>query len=190
MIRRLGFEEERAPFDSGSQNARVWTEGWVARQLYFLNCGAPHVTKLPNNSPVADFSCAACAEEYELKSQARSIGAKIVVGAHRTMLERLAANNNPNLILLSYHRDERRVVNLSVVPKQFFTPAIIEECKPLAPTAKRAGWIGCNIRLSEIPDAGKINWCATASFNRRTSSLSIGSAFVSCVRRVRLRVAG
>ena len=24
-----------------TQNARVWTEGWVARELYCLNCGAP-----------------------------------------------------------------------------------------------------------------------------------------------------
>jgi type II restriction enzyme len=72
------------------------------------------------------------------------------------MLERLAADNNPNLILLSYHRPERRVTNLSVVPKQFFTAAIIEKRKPLAATARRAGWVGCNILLSLVPDAGKI----------------------------------
>jgi type II restriction enzyme len=156
VIRRLGFEEERTPFDSAPQNARVWTESWVAQQLYCLNCGAPSVSRLPNNNPVGDFSCVACAEEYELKSQAGRIGARVVDGAHKTMLERLAANNNPNLILLSYHRAEKRVLNLSVVPKQFFTPSIIEKRKPLAPTARRAGWVGCNILISQVPEIGKI----------------------------------
>jgi len=33
---------------------------------------------------------------------------------------------------------------------------IIEKRKPLAATARRAGWIGSNILLSEIPQSGKI----------------------------------
>jgi len=33
---------------------------------------------------------------------------------------------------------------------------LIEKRKPLAETARRAGWIGCNILLSQVPDAGKI----------------------------------
>ncbi|MGE0830486.1 MAG: DpnI domain-containing protein [Hyphomonadaceae bacterium] len=127
-----------------------------AQQLYCLNCGLVDVSKLPNNSPVADFSCAVCSEEYELKSQARKIGSRVPDGAHKTMLERLAASNNPSLILLAYHREERRVLDLIVVPKHFFTAQIIEKRTPLAPTAKRAGWIGCNILLSQVPETGKI----------------------------------
>ena len=33
---------------------------------------------------------------------------------------------------------------------------IIEERKPLAPTARRAGWIGSNILLNQVPESGKI----------------------------------
>ena len=33
---------------------------------------------------------------------------------------------------------------------------MIERRKPLAPTARRAGWVGCNILLEKIPDSGKI----------------------------------
>ncbi len=33
---------------------------------------------------------------------------------------------------------------------------MIEKRKPLSPTAKRAGWIGCNILLDTIPESGKI----------------------------------
>jgi len=36
----------------------------------------------------------------------------------------------------------------------FLTPSVIEERKPLSMSARRAGWIGCNIRLDLIaPDA-------------------------------------
>jgi type II restriction enzyme len=42
------------------------------------------------------------------------------------------------------------------VPKHFFLSEIIEERKPLAETARRAGWIGSNILFSKIPKAGQI----------------------------------
>ena len=71
------------------------------------------------------------------------------------MCERLAAENNPNLMLLNYNPSSG-VNNLFVVPKHFFVNEIIEERKPLAEGARRAGWIGCNILLSRVPEAGKI----------------------------------
>jgi type II restriction enzyme len=43
-----------------------------------------------------------------------------------------------------------------LVPKHFFVSGIIERRKPLAPTARRAGWEGCNILLNQIPEAGRI----------------------------------
>ena len=48
------------------------------------------------------------------------------------------------------------VSNFILIPNHFFTPRIIEKRKPLAPTAKRAGWVGCNIDISSIPESGKI----------------------------------
>lgn len=156
MIRRLGFEEESAPYEAQTQNTRVWSEGWIARELYCLNCGAPKLLKLPNNSPVGDFSCRDCAEEYEVKSQAGKIGARVVDGAYASMMQRLAANNNPSLVLLGYDKTKKTVTNLAVVPKHFFIADIIQERPPLAPTARRAGWVGCNILLSKVPEAGKI----------------------------------
>jgi type II restriction enzyme len=38
----------------------------------------------------------------------------------------------------------------------FISESFIEKRKPLGPNARRAGWIGCNILLSEIPSDGKI----------------------------------
>ena len=152
-----GFAAEEAPpFDSGSQNARVWTEQWVGDHLFCPNCGALRVSRFPQNQKVADFFCEACAEEFELKSQKGRFGRRVNDGAFGAMRERLTASNNPNFIFLNYNLARRDVTDLFFVPKHFFTMGIIQERKPLSIKAKRAGWIGCNILLSEVPDSGKI----------------------------------
>jgi type II restriction enzyme len=114
------------------------------------------MTRYKNNAPAADFFCSNCQEDYELKGHRRVLGVKIVDGAYRTMLERLTASNNPNLILLGYDHQHLMVRDLLVIPKQFFIPDIIEQRRPLSPGARRAGWIGCNIRLDGIPNVGRI----------------------------------
>ena len=153
---KLEFEEEQTPYESPSQSARAWTERWVREWAYCPNCGSSKINPFPNNSPVADFYCASCADEYELKSQKARFGNKVLDGAFRTKCERLLASNNPNLFLLNYDLNKLSVTNFLVVPKHFFVRDIIEERKPLAETARRAGWIGSNILLNEIPASGKI----------------------------------
>ena len=72
------------------------------------------------------------------------------------MLKRLTGSNNPNFFLMNYDLKSLAVIDFLVIPKHFFTPGIIEKRKPLALTARRAGWVGCNILLSHIPQVGKI----------------------------------
>ena len=108
---KFQFEESRTPYTSGSQSARAWTERWMRDWVYCPNCGSPRISSFPNNSPVADFFCAACKEEYELKSQRHTFGNKVLDGSFRTKCERLAASNNPNLFLLNYDFKERSVTN-------------------------------------------------------------------------------
>jgi type II restriction enzyme len=153
---KLGFEETQSPYESPSQSARAWTERWVSDWVYCPNCGHQKIDQFPRNRPVADFFCSACNEEYELKSQKNKFGAKVLDGAFRSMCERLSATNNPNLMLMNYDRERLSVTNLFVIPKHFFVREIIEERKPLLPTARRAGWIGCNILLAQVPASGKI----------------------------------
>ncbi|HOZ36757.1 MAG TPA: DpnI domain-containing protein [bacterium] len=143
-------------YQSRSQKARILTEQWVGNSVFCPNCGHLDISKYPNNKPVADFYCSNCQEEYELKSKQRYLDTKIVDGAYRTMLERLQSNNNPNFFLLSYNLRDLMVQNFLVIPKHFFVPEIIEKRKPLSPTARRAGRVGCNIILSSIPQTGKI----------------------------------
>jgi len=57
---------------------------------------------------------------------------------------------------LNYDFVNLEVVDFLVIPKHFFVPEIIEKRKPLMPTARRAGWVGCNIVLKNIPQTGKI----------------------------------
>lgn len=153
---KLGFEEPQTRYTSPSQSARAWTERWVRDWVYCPNCGSPKVNSFPNNSPVADFFCTTCKEEYELKSQKSVFGNRVVDGSYKTKCERLAASNNPNLFLLNYDLKQLSVTNLFVVPRHFFVKEIIQERKPLAPTARRAGWVGSNILLNEVPESGKI----------------------------------
>jgi type II restriction enzyme len=153
---KLGFEEAQSPYSSGSQSARVWTERWVKDWAYCPNCGNSKIDQFSANRPVADFFCPSCSEEFELKSQKAKFGTKIVDGAFRTMVERLASNNNPNLFLLNYSLSTLSVINALIVPKHFFVREIIEKRKPLAVTARRAGWVGCNILFNQIPESGKI----------------------------------
>lgn len=134
---KFGFEESAVPLDSPSQNARVWTEGWVTRWLYCPNCGAPNLSPHPSNQPVADFYCTACADEFELKSQKGRFGPKVVDGAFRTMCERLEASNNPNLLLMNYDRARLAVTDVMIVPRHFFVREIIEQWKPTMPRMPR-----------------------------------------------------
>ncbi len=154
---KLTFDGQLAArYKSASQKVRVLTEHWVDESVFCPNCGHLNIDKYENNKPVADFYCKNCREDYELKSKQNSVGTRVLDGAYRTMLERLTCSNNPNFFLLNYDLSNLSVTNFFVIPKHFFVPEIIEKRKPLALTARRAGWVGCNILLNSIPQAGKI----------------------------------
>jgi type II restriction enzyme len=142
-------------YKSNSQIARVLTESWVHYNSYCPNCGEIPLQDFKNNQPVADFYCKKCSEEYELKSKGGNLSNLITDGAYSSMIDRINSENNPNFFFLTYTK-EWEVNNFLIIPKQFFTPEIIIKRKPLALTAKRAGWVGCNIDISKVSDSGKV----------------------------------
>jgi type II restriction enzyme len=142
-------------YTSSSQKIRVMTEYWVNQSVFCPNCGN-ELSDFENNHPVADFYCGNCAEEYELKSKNGGLGKKVVDGAYVSMLERLSANNNPNFFFLNYDKRTYIIRDFLAIPKYFFIEEIIERRNPLSPTARRAGWVGCNIVMEGIPEFGKI----------------------------------
>ncbi len=154
---KIGFSEPAARFVSASQSARVDTEGWAGSNMFCPNCGCAALMPYPANRPVADFHCVECCDQYELKSQSSAFGRKVADGAYYTKIERLKSDISPNLILLQYSREHRRVENLTVVPRYFFVLEAIERRPPLRSTARRAGWVGSNILLDRIPASGQIS---------------------------------
>jgi len=72
------------------------------------------------------------------------------------MIRRINSDDNPHFFFLNYSVADLKVQNFLVIPKHYFVDDIIERRKPLSETARRAGWIGCNIILKNIPSTGKI----------------------------------
>ncbi|MBN2651597.1 MAG: restriction endonuclease [Spirochaetales bacterium] len=142
-------------YTSNSQIARLVTENWVLNNSYCPSCGGLHLNEFENNRPVADFYCRKCNEEFELKSKSGKLTSTIADGAYSSMIERINSENNPNFFFLTYTK-KWTVSDFLIIPKQFFTPEIIIQRPPLAETARRAGWIGCNIDISKVSDTGKV----------------------------------
>nr|WP_317199610.1 DpnI domain-containing protein [uncultured Psychrobacter sp.] len=154
----LNFNQSLAKnYTSGPQIIRVLSEAWVKDNGYCPNCGTQPLADFANNKPVADFYCATCTEQYELKSKKAKLGNLINDGAHKTMIERINSDDNPNFFFLTYSKSQEFTVNnFLIIPKQFFKPDIIIKRKPLPKSNRRAGWVGCNIDLRKIPDSGKV----------------------------------
>lgn len=143
-------------YHSKSQIARVLTESWFEREMYCPNCLHNELRKSPDNTRVIDFICDTCENEFQLKAQSKPFYSKVVDGAFSPMMSSIQLNKNPNFSFMHYSFKNWKIQNLFMVPKFFFSPSIIEKRKPLSDTARRSGWIGCNILLSKLPDLGKI----------------------------------
>jgi type II restriction enzyme len=143
-------------YESGSQRARVATEGWAERNLYCPNCDSNRLARFAPNTPALDFVCPRCRSLFQLKSQRRPFGARISDAAYEKMIRAVLQDTAPNLFALHYRPDSWRVWYLFVVPRFALSRSVIEERKPLGPGAERAGWVGCNILLSRIPSDARI----------------------------------
>ncbi len=152
----LNFNKDLAVgYKSNSQIARILTEDWVLRNSYCPSCGNEKLDQYNNNNPASDFYCLTCKSDFELKSSKNSIENKVVDGAYDSMIKKIQSFTNPNLFFLNYSASYS-VKTFFIIPKHFFVPEIIEKRKPLNPLARRAGWIGCNILVKDLPLSAKI----------------------------------
>lgn len=74
-------------------------------------------------------------------------------------------DRTPNLFVLHYDKSNWIVQNVILVPKFAFSPTAIVKRKPLSPTARRAGWVGCNIVLKNIPAVTRISLVSDGNIN-------------------------
>jgi len=72
------------------------------------------------------------------------------------MVRAIMENRTPNLFAMHYGISDWVVENVILIPHFAFPLSAIEKRKPLAETARRAGWIGCNILLHSIPPDARI----------------------------------
>ena len=140
---------------SQSQRARVETERWVAQYGYCLACDSDVLLPTAPNTPARDFECAVCSHPYELKASSKAFGSKIVDGAYGSMMSRLRENTAATFLLMRYS-DAWTPVDFLSVHRSLIVPAMIEQRRALSPTARRAGWVGCNILLHQVPPEGRI----------------------------------
>lgn len=143
--------ELAARYKSGSQRTRVVSEAWGEDNLYCSNCTSDHLRRLPSNTPALDFECPRCTSLYQLKSQRHRFTSRINDAAYDKMREAVLKRRTPNLLALHYDSSRWAVQNLILVPSFVFSLSCIEKRKALSPSAERAGWVGCNILLINIP---------------------------------------
>lgn len=143
-----------AQYRNPSQISKAITENWMLREGYCPSCNVS-LNQARANAKVFDFVCTSCKNQFELKGKKGKQGKRVSDGAYSSMLSRVQEDSAPHFFFLSYDQ-VYKVSNLIAVPNYFFQPSVIEQRKPLALTAKRAGWIGCNILLDQIPTIGRI----------------------------------
>lgn len=143
-------------YKNPSQRARILTEVWAAENLYCPNCDADNLKTCKQSTPVVDFFCAKCSSMFQLKSQSKPIGQRILDAAYRTMMEAIRTNRAPNLWAMHYDPSKWLVQNVLLIPSYAFSPSCIEQRKPLQRTAQRANWVGCSILISSIPADARI----------------------------------
>jgi type II restriction enzyme len=73
------------------------------------------------------------------------------------MKRAILEDRTPNLFVLHYDLDTWAVRTVLLVPHFAFSMSTLEKRPPLAPTARRAGWVGCNILLDGIPANARIS---------------------------------
>jgi type II restriction enzyme len=143
-------------YKSASQRARIGTEAWGAINFFCPVCKSPRLDIASRNTAAVDYLCPKCASPFQLKSQSKPFGNRIVDAAYSEMKRAILSDSTPNLYVLHYDLTQWAVRTVILIPHFAFALSAIECRPPLAPTARRAGWIGCNILLSKIPGDARI----------------------------------
>ncbi len=143
-------------YRSPTQRARVVSEAWGEENLYCASCASNKLRRLATNTPAIDFACPRCDSVFQLKSRSQPFGGRIVDAAYSRMAEAVRANRTPNLLALHYSPHDWKVQDLVLIPRFAFTQSFIERRKPLGPQARRAGWVGCNLVLANVPPDARI----------------------------------
>jgi type II restriction enzyme len=143
-------------YKSASQRARVGTESWGSSNFFCSSCESPRLEQTSRNTATIDFACPICKSTFQLKSQSTPVGARIVDAAYSQMKRAILEDRTPNLFVLHYDLAAWTVRTVVLIPRFAFALSALERRKPLSHKARRAGWVGCNILLGQIPQDARI----------------------------------
>lgn len=164
------FSSSLRLYRSPSQIARIVTEKWASDNLYCPRCGQP-LHKYGDNTRVYDFYCdhpdptfmlvtEYSKDNFQLKSTKsfphHSFPGTIVGAEYYTTRASLKNGSFPSLILLHYERKRQEMRDGLFIHRLSVTLNSIRKRAPLTEGARRHGWVGSDIILSEIPQAGRI----------------------------------
>jgi type II restriction enzyme len=142
-------------YTSQAQKSRVLSEAWFQSNAYCLSCESDTLRATAANTKATDFICPACDQNYELKAFRHRPVRTLVDGAYSALMARIRSGSVPTLMMLE-RSDSWEIQSLIAIHHLFLTPNVVEMRKPLSQTARRAGWVGCNIRLDRIAADAKI----------------------------------
>lgn len=143
-------------YHSTSQRARVASEAWATANLFCVNCDSPNLEPTRANTHAVDYYCPKCRDPFQLKSRSKPFGHRILDAAYSKMIEAISSDRAPHFVLLHYAPGTWQVLDLLLIPRFAIPKSAIEKRNPLSPTAQRAGYVGCNIVLTNIPDDARV----------------------------------
>jgi type II restriction enzyme len=152
---------------SQAQISRILSEKWLESNGYCLSCESDTLRRSSANTKATDFVCPQCEQNYELKAFRIKPKNTLVDGAYSALMGRILDGSVPTLMMLE-RNEQWEIQSLTAVHRLFLTPEVVEQRKPLSATARRAGWIGCNIRLDRIASDARIEIISLGRLNDRS----------------------
>lgn len=92
-------------YKSASQRARIGTEAWGAMNFFCPVCKSPRLDIASRNTAAVDYRCPKCESPFQLKSQSKPFGTRIVDAAYSEMKRAILSDRTPNLYVLQVLRD-------------------------------------------------------------------------------------
>ena len=117
-------------YKSASQRARVGTESWGATNFFCPSCDSPRLNVAPRNTVAVDYFCPSCESPFQLKSQSKPLGTRILDAAYSEMKRAILKDRTPNLFVLHYDSDTWAVRTVILVPHFAFALSAVERRKP------------------------------------------------------------
>lgn len=134
-----------ADYTNRAQVARVLIETWAEMNLYCLYCTRNALARLPPNTPVADFACPDCKATYQLKAKDGRFGNVLTGAAYNVTVAAVRAGTMPAHILVEFDNRRSTIVYADALPGALIAESRVIARRPLAASARRAGWQGCKI---------------------------------------------